>query len=88
MKITDQFVYGTQYYRAPTPLPEEWAVDLERMSDAGLDTIQIRVQWHWNERCEGEYCFDDVDKLFDLAQKYKKTSHPEIHAGNCSSIYI
>ena len=71
-KISDQFVLGTQYYRAPTPLPEEWESDLIKMGDAGLDTIQIRIQWRWNERREGEYYFDDVDNLFDLAEKHNK----------------
>ena len=72
MKITDRFIYGTQYYRAPTPLQDEWEYDLNMMPQAGLDTIQIRVQWRWNERREGEYYFDDVDRLFDLAEKYNK----------------
>lgn len=66
------FPYGTQYYRAPTPLPEEWEYDLKNMEKAGLDTIQLRVQWKWNEPAEGKYLFDDVDRLFDLAQKYQK----------------
>ncbi len=72
MKITDRFIYGTQYYRAPTPLQDEWEYDLNMMPQAGLDTIQIRVQWRWNERREGEYYFDDIDRLFDLAEKYNK----------------
>lgn len=71
-RISDQFVFGTQYYRAPTPLPEEWEYDLQKMEDAGLDTIQIRIQWRWNERREGEYYFTDVDRLFDLAEKHNK----------------
>lgn len=32
---------GSQYYRPPTPRPEDWAVDLKRMKEAGLDTIQL-----------------------------------------------
>ena len=68
----DKIVYGTQYYRAPTPLPEEWEVDIPRLADYSLDTIQIRINWRWNEVHEGEYCFDDVDRLFDLAEKNGK----------------
>ena len=68
----DKIVYGTQYYRAPTPLPEEWEVDIPRLADYSLDTIQIRINWRWNEVREGEYCFDDVDRLFDLAEKNGK----------------
>ncbi len=70
--ISDQFVFGTQYYRAPTPLPEEWEGDLTKMGNAGLETIQLRIQWRWNERREGEYYFDDIDRLFDLAEKHGK----------------
>ena len=60
-KHIDQFVYGTQYYRAPTPLPDEWDVDLRNMTGAGLETIQLRIQWRWNEPIEGRYVFDDID---------------------------
>ena len=70
--INNQFVYGTQYYRAPTPLPTEWEDDLQNMGDAGLDTIQLRVQWRWNELVEGKYRFDDLDRLFELSQKHHK----------------
>ncbi len=68
-KILDRYVFGIQYYRAPTPLPEEWAEDLEQIKILGLNAVQIRVQWRWNERREGEYDFSDVDRLFDMAEK-------------------
>jgi beta-galactosidase GanA len=67
------FVIGTQYYRAPTPLPEEWEYDLENMENfSGIDTIQLRIQWRWNEPAEGDYRFADIDRLFDLAAQYHK----------------
>ena len=66
------FIYGTQYYRAPTPLPEEWEYDLRNMEKIGLQAIQLRVQWRWNEPEEGKYLFEDIDRLFDLAEKYRK----------------
>lgn len=66
------FVYGTQYYRAPTPTPDEWEQDLRRMGEAGLDTIQIRIQWRKNEPRENDYEFDDIDRLFELAEKHEK----------------
>lgn len=68
----DEIIYGTQYYRTPTPLPEEWEGDLANMADFSLDTIQIRINWRWNERREGEYDFSDVDRLMELAKKYEK----------------
>lgn len=68
----NHYMYGTQYYRAPTPLPDEWETDLRNMDAAGIDTIQLRVQWRKNEPREDEYYFEDIDKLFDLAEKYDK----------------
>lgn len=70
--IFDEIIHGTQYYRSPTPLPEEWEPDLVRMTDFNIDTIQIRINWRNNETRENEYRFDDVDKLMELAEKYNK----------------
>ena len=67
-KPFDKFVLGTQYYRAPTPLPEEWEGDLERIAALGLDCIQLRVLWRRNERVRGRYEFDDLDRLMTLAR--------------------
>ena len=67
----EDIVYGIQYYRAPTPLPTEWEEDLSKMVDRiSIDTIQLRIQWRQNERREGEYNFSDLDKLFELSEKY------------------
>ena len=68
----NNFVYGTQYYRAPTPLPEEWENDISRFDTLALDYFQIRSQWRWNEPTEGIYDFDDIDRLFELARKYNR----------------
>ncbi len=67
-KPFDEFVFGTHYYRAPTPLPEEWAGDLERIAALGLDCVQLRVLWRRNERVRGQYEFDDLDRLMALAR--------------------
>lgn len=66
------YTYGTQYYRAPTPLPSEWENDLKDMDKTGIDTIQLRIQWRWNEPAEGRYEFEDIDELFRIAEKYDK----------------
>lgn len=67
----DKIVYGIQYYRAPTPLPEEWEEDLSNMVERiSVDTIQLRIQWRQNERRENEYDFTDLDRLFALSEKY------------------
>ncbi|MBN2641332.1 MAG: beta-galactosidase, partial [Victivallales bacterium] len=69
--LNNEFTYATQYYRPPTPLPDEWENDIDRMhSLTGVDTFQLRVQWRWHEPREGEYVFDDLDELFELAARY------------------
>ena len=65
----DEIIHGTQYYRTPTPLPEEWAGDIEKFEEYNIDAFQIRMNWRWNERVEGQYDFSDVDKLLELAVK-------------------
>ena len=70
--VFDELLYGTQYYRAPTPLAEEWDGDLAKMGDYHLETIQLRLNWRQNERAEGVYDFGDVDRLMDLAEKHGK----------------
>lgn len=68
----DEIIYGTQYYRTPTPLPEEWEKDISNMEKYELDAFQIRINWRWNERIENEYDFSDVDRLMELAEKYNR----------------
>jgi len=65
-----KFLLAIQYYRAPTPLPEEWEDDLKNIKKMGFEGIQLRIQWRWNERKEGEYNFDDIDRLFDISEKF------------------
>ena len=65
----DKILHGTQYYRTPTPLPEEWEQDIANLKDYNLDAFQIRMNWRWNERRENEYDFSDVDRLLKIAQK-------------------
>jgi beta-galactosidase len=57
---------GTQYYRAPTPLPAEWETDLALIRETGLDGVQLRLQWRWVEPRRNEFRFDDHDRLLDL----------------------
>ena len=67
-----KMLYGTQYYRFPTPLKEEWENDLSKMGNYSLDTFQIRINWRANEIKEDVYNFDDVDELVRLSHKYHK----------------
>lgn len=68
----NEFLHATQYYRQPTPLKEEWESDLKRIGEYGLDVIQVRLNWRWNERIEGVYDFADADALIALAEKNNK----------------
>ncbi len=62
------FLFGAQYYRAPTPNRRHWAGDLAQLRKMGCNTVKYWVQWRWSERCEGEYCWQDLDELMQLAQ--------------------
>ena len=64
----DKIIYGTQYYRTPTPLMQEWEVDIPNMESYNIDAFQIRMNWRWNERVEDCYDFSDVDRLIELAE--------------------
>ncbi len=66
----EYFPFGSQYYRAPSPHKEEWESDLKKMSELGFNTVKFWVQWRWNNPSEGEFYFDDIDELMDLADKY------------------
>ncbi len=65
------FIYGAQYYRAPTPEAECWETDLAKMRQMGFNSVKFWVQWRWSERKEGEYFWDDLDSLMDIAHKNK-----------------
>ena len=57
----NEILYGTQYYRSPTPLKEEWEGDLANLQNYSLNVFQIRINWRNNERKRGEYDFADVE---------------------------
>ena len=61
------FLFGAQYYRAPTPGSDCWAQDFATMKDLGFNMVKFWVQWRWTHRTENTYYFDDLDKLMDLA---------------------
>ncbi len=65
--LPSSLLLGAQYYRPPTPSQEDWARDLRRMKEAGLDTVQLWAVWGWIEPEEGTFVYDDYDRLFDLA---------------------
>jgi len=70
--LSSEYVpFGSQYYRAPSPPPDQWERDLENFARLGFNTVKFWVQWRWNHPSEDRFFFDDIDRLMDLAQKYK-----------------
>jgi len=67
--LTYPFIFGAQYYRAPTPEPECWEFDLQRMRELGFNHIKFWVQWRWSHRAPDRFVFDDIDRLMDLSEK-------------------
>ncbi len=62
---------GVQYYRAPFPESKHWEKDFQSIKDCGLDCVQLWVLWSWVEATPGVFCYDDYDRLIELAAKYK-----------------
>ncbi len=60
---------GAQYYRPPFPQSGYWRDDLERMRDAGLNTVQLWVVWGWVESQPGRFDFSDYDELVAQAER-------------------
>ncbi len=61
------FLFGTQYYRAPTPEPECWDPDFRNLQALGFNAVKYFVQWRWSHRAPDRFFFDDLDPLMDLA---------------------
>lgn len=59
--------FGAQYYRAPSPRPEDWVRDLDHMARLGFTMVKYWLQWRWNHPEEDRFYWDDVDRLMDLA---------------------
>lgn len=45
-------------------------MDLPRIREAGYTHIQLRPQWRWHEAVRGQYDWNDIAQLFDLAEKH------------------
>lgn len=64
---TPYIPYGSQYYRAPSPRPEDWARDLDHMAELGFTMVKFWLQWRWNHPEEDRFDFEDIDRLMDLS---------------------
>lgn len=70
MRELPELTISLQYYRQPTPLPSEWDRDLAAIKEMGIDMVQLRPQWRWHERNEGELNFDDLDRILEVVAKH------------------
>ena len=61
---------GTQYYRAPTPDPDDWDRDIRQAREYGLDYIRAWLMWNWYSRREGEYDFSSLRRLLDTCDRH------------------
>lgn len=78
MSDTPEFLFGTQYYRAPTPGPECWEADFARMRELGLSSVKLWLQWRWSHRAPGRFDFGDLDRLMDLAAAHGLRVHVNV----------
>ncbi|HEX9652713.1 MAG TPA: beta-galactosidase [bacterium] len=63
--------FGSQYYRAPSPHPDDWERDLRNFARLGFNTVKFWVQWRWNHPAENDFYFADIDRLMDIAHHHK-----------------
>ena len=68
MKELTFIPFGAQYYRAPTPLEEDWLRDLTSFRDHGFNTVKLWAQWGWNMPKEEQFDFSDLDRLMDICR--------------------
>ncbi|MEN8155764.1 MAG: beta-galactosidase [Bacteroidota bacterium] len=69
-KVMDfPFIFGAQYYRAPTPAQEYWESDMKHFAELGFTDIKFWLQWRWSHRGGDEYYFEDLDELIEIAGK-------------------
>lgn len=69
MDKENNFIFGAQYYRCPTPERENWANDLKNMRELGMTDVKFWVQWRSNHIGMYAYDFSDIDELMDIALK-------------------
>ena len=64
------FPVGVEYYRAPAPRQAVWDEDFARIRAAGLKVVRSFTFWNWMEPEPGVYRLEEIDRLFDLAEKH------------------
>lgn len=70
MSASLPFLWGAQYYRAPTPEPACWKADFARMQRLGFNAVKFWVQWRQSHHRGDRFVYDDLDRLMDLAAEH------------------
>ncbi len=64
------FVYGTHYWRPPTPLRDTHERNLAHIKhDLGFDLVKFRMLWNWHHREPERFAFDEVHEMFDICDR-------------------
>ena len=63
-------LYGAQYYRPPFPPSSSWKRDFENMRTLNFNCVKFWAVWNWIETAPGEFHFDELDALCDMAGEY------------------
>lgn len=66
--MQDIFIYGTQYYRYPSPPPDQWRKDLENIRSLNFNTVKIWAAWGRMHTAEGQADFSDLLQIMDICQ--------------------
>lgn len=61
--------FGTQYYRPPTPLAEDWEADIANIRRHGFNTVKLMASWRWCCPAPNRMYFDDLDRLMELCAR-------------------
>ncbi len=61
---------GTQYYRIPHPLREDWERDLQNIADTGLTLVRLWIYWSQVNPRPGQWVWEEVDQFFDAAERH------------------
>jgi len=67
--MDSDFLYGVQYYRPPRPPRNDWPNDLKNIKKQGFNAVKIWAVWRWINPKPDKYNFEELDELFDEAEK-------------------
>jgi beta-galactosidase GanA len=65
----DEFVYGAQYYRPPTPPRAERKKDIMNIRKLGFNTIKIQAMWNWVNPQPDIFDFEEIHEIMDAADQ-------------------